>query len=85
MAKIFHSPNCQVALKYNRGFKSKGRWNNDLALQALTRFEPLFRDAIKAFAAEIFGGALGWRYSRLSEQIHGTMYGNALLFAAITA
>jgi hypothetical protein len=62
-----------VAFKHNRGFRADRGWNDDLALQALTRFEPLSGDAIEAFAAEIFGDALGWRLSGLCEQTQRPM------------
>jgi hypothetical protein len=48
-----------VAPDHPWGFQAESGWNNDLALQAFSRFERLFRDAIEAFAAEIFGNALG--------------------------
>jgi len=57
----------------NNGFGAGSGWNHDLALQALTGFEPLFRDAVQAFATEIFSYALGWRLSRLCEQAQRPM------------
>ena len=35
--------------------------NNNLALQAFTRFEWFFQDAKESLAAEVFGGGLNWR------------------------
>ena len=55
---MFHSPNCQAALKHNRGFRAESGGNYDLALQAIKRFERLAGDAIESFAAEIFGNAV---------------------------
>jgi len=80
----FHSPNSYVAFKHNRGLRADGGWNDDLALQALTRFEPLFRDAIEAFAAEVFGNTLSRRFSRLPEQAQRPMDCNPRAFAAIS-
>jgi len=71
--KRLHAPNCHVAFNHNRGFRAERGWNDDLALQALARFEPFFRDAIEAFAAEIFGHALGRRLSRLCEETQRPM------------
>jgi hypothetical protein len=58
--KMFHSPDRDEALKPDGGFRKDKTLprDNNLTLQALTRFERLFRDAIKAFRSEIFGGAL---------------------------
>ena len=59
--EIFHSPNCYVAFKQNREFQAdSGLWNDNHALQAFTRSESLFGDAVESFAAEILGGALNW-------------------------
>ena len=58
--KMFHSPDRDVALKPDGGFRKAKTLpsDNNLALQALTRFERLFRDAIETLAAEIFCSAL---------------------------
>jgi hypothetical protein len=74
-----------VAFKHSWGFQAESGWNNDLALQALSRFERLFRDAIEAFAAEIFGNALGWQHFGLFEQTHRPVQGYPRAFAAITS
>ena len=55
MPEIFHSPNCYLAFKQNRGFQAdNGLRNDNHALQAFTLFEWLLGDAIESFAAEIF-------------------------------
>jgi hypothetical protein len=59
--------------------------DNNLALQPLTRFERIFRNAIEAFAAEIFGNALGWQRFGLFEQTHRPVQGYPRAFAAITS
>jgi hypothetical protein len=61
---------CHVAFKHSWGFQAESDWNNHLALQAFSKFERLFRDAREAFAAEIFGNALGWQHFGLFEQTH---------------
>ncbi|PYT18615.1 MAG: hypothetical protein DMG58_37770 [Acidobacteria bacterium] len=55
MPEIFHSPNCYLAFKQNRGFQAdNGLRNDNHAWQAFTLFEWLLGDAIESFAAEIF-------------------------------
>ena len=71
--EIFHSPNCYLAFKQNRGFQAdNGLRNDNHALQAFTLFEWLLGDAIESFAAEIFRRALN-RSSGLPEQMHRPM------------
>ena len=57
-ANIFHSLNRDMALQTEGRFRRTEipPWNDDLALQALARFEWLFGDAIEPPAAEILGG-----------------------------
>jgi hypothetical protein len=80
---MFHSPNCQAALKHNRGFRAESGGNYDLALQAIKRFERLAGDAIETFAAEIFDKALNWWFSGLPEQTHRPMQCYPGAFAAV--
>ena len=84
MPEIFHSPNCYLAFKQNRGFQAdNGLRNDNHALQAFTLFEWLLGDAIESFAAEIFRCALN-RSSGLPEQMHRPMHCNPPASAAIT-
>jgi hypothetical protein len=83
--KMFHSPDRDVALKPDGGFRKAKTLprNNNLAWQALTRVERLFRDAIETFAAKILGGALNrWSFG-LPEQTHRPMQCYPRAFAAI--
>jgi len=83
--KMFQSRDRDVAMKPDGGFRKTKTLprDNNLALQALTRFERLFRDAIETFAAEIFGGALNRRSFELPEQTHRPMQCYPRAFAAI--
>ena len=84
MPEIFHSPNCYLAFKQNRGFQAaNGLRNDNHALQVFAWFEWLLGDAIESFAAEVFCNALN-RSSGLPEQMHRPMHCNPLASAAIT-
>ena len=56
---MFHSRDRDMALQLEERFRGAETFprNNDLALQAFASIEWLFGDAIRSFAAEIFGGA----------------------------
>lgn len=84
--KRFHSPDRDVALKPDGGFRRAKTLprDNNLALQALARFERLADDAIEAFTAEILGGALNRWSFELPEQTHWPMQCYPRAIAAIT-
>jgi hypothetical protein len=84
-AKIFHSLDRDMALQSDGGFRRTETFcgNNNLALEALAKFEWLFGDAIESLAAEIFRGAFDWR-SSVPEQAHRPMHSYPYAFAVIT-
>jgi len=84
--KRFHSPDRDVALKPDGGFRKAKTLprDNNLALQALTGFERLAGDAIEAFTAEILGGAFNRRSFNLAEQTHRPMQCYPRAVATIT-